>query len=591
MFSPAPIQLSDYRLLGLVGQGQFAQVYSAVHRRTGKIVAIKKIRHTATQADQEALILAQISPPNPTHLNLVSAQAIFHTSTGYQFILDYCESGTLRSHLNATLTAPLPLSETKSLVTDILHGLSHLHHQGITHNDLKPENILLTLTPSSSYFPISPSSPLCTSPPLTAKITDFGHARLIPSHPHPLSEIGSPTYAAPERFSGHSSTASDLYAVGIILYEMLLGDRPFSGDPDTLRQAHQTQPVPLPEELTPTARHLLTTALHKQPHQRFTNAETMLTALQRLDAVIHRISPIQLKAVPTIALEQTLVPLPPADIAEPIEQLISIPQGCCLATEKSLHILTDPHQILSLAHFKRSSWISVAPSGQWFITLPRQYSSAEDSLYRLVNILAIDNRHLLRIQTSTRSPKTYLECFTRKGRFIGMISLNLVITQITLTATPYQLLALSHFPSTKINTKICDSRVADTAVLIQIKPFQIQHLRLPIAPTQVSALPWGYAIADEKQILLLDREASPIACLQGLPLAKGFPEKLTERLTENPAEELKAATPSRQRWQVAALSTARQHPATLVLAPTIAANRQSELLMLDLKTLDLDLIF
>ncbi len=584
MFSPAPIQLSDYRLLGLVGQGQFAQVYSAIHRRTGKIVAIKKIRHAATQADQEALILARISPPKPTHRNLVSAQAIFHRSTGYQFVLDYCESGTLRSHLNATLAAPLPLSETKSLVADILHGLSHLHQQGIIHNDLKPENILLTLTPSSSYPPISLSS-LCTSPPLTAKIADFGHAQLIPSRPLPLSEIGSPTYAAPERFSGQSSTASDLYAVGIILYEMLLGDRPFSGDPDTLRQAHQIQPIPLPERLTPAARHLLTTALHKQPHQRFANADTMLIDLQQLDAVVHRSSPITLKAAPTIALEQTLVPLPIANITEPIEQLISIPQGCCLATEKSLHILTEPHQILPLAHLKQSSWISIAPNGHWFITLPKQSSRAEDSLYRRVNILAIDNRYLIRIQTSTQSPKTYLECFTRKGRFIGMISLNLVITQITLTATPYQLLALSRFPNTTNSTnsaKICDNQVADTAVLIQIKPFQIQYLRLPIVPTQVSALPWGYAIADDEQILLLDREASPIACLQGLPPAAG----LTERLKKPRGE-----VTSRQRWQVAALSTARQHQDTLVLASTTAANWQTELFRLDLKTLDLDLIF
>ncbi len=530
MSSLVSIQLSDYRLLGLVGQGQFAQVYSAIHRRTGKLVAIKKIRHAAAQADQEALILAQISRPNPTHINLVSAQAIFHSPTGYQFVLDYCESGTLRSHLNAAilsrLPTPLPLLETKSLIADILHGLSHLHHQSITHNDLKPENILLTLTASPAH------------PPLTAKIADFGHARRFRAFPLSLAEIGSPTYAAPERFSGHSSPASDLYAVGIMLYEMLLGDRPFSGDPDTLRQAHQTQPIPLPHPLTPAARHLLTTALHKQPHQRFASAEAMLSALHDLKAVYRTISPIRFEtAVPTICVAQTLVPLPLTQSTEPVRQLVSRSQ--------------------------------TSFSQEYLSTLPDKHSIPKDRPHPLLDILAIDSRHRLHIRTSLRSPKTYFECFTRKGRFIGMLSLNLLLTQISLTAQPYQLIALSQITDVATNTHSAGNRPSSTVVLIQLKPFQIKYLQLPIQPTQASALPWGYAIANHQQILLLDREATPIAQLQGLP----------------------SAITSSQSWKVATLSPDPQHKTTLVLAQTNANQKVSKRFTLDLKRLDLDFIF
>ena len=253
---------ADYRLLGLVGQGQFARVDCAIHRQTGQMVAIKQVRHRSAQQAQAPSILCQRDHPN-----VVGCKTAISTPASYQLILEYCEGGTLRSHLNTA--APIPLSETKALIGDILQGLSYIHQQGIIHGDLKPENILLTYSPAR----------------LTAKIGDFGSACFAELPNRSRQDIGSPTYAAPERFEGYSSYAADLYSVGVMLYEMLLGDRPFSGNPDTLRQAHQTQPIPLPAQLTHPAQKLLTTALHKQPNRRFANAAAMLTAVQQLPSV------------------------------------------------------------------------------------------------------------------------------------------------------------------------------------------------------------------------------------------------------------------------------------------------------------------
>lgn len=514
---------AEYRLLGLVGQGQFSQVYCAIHRRTGRVVAIKHTRHHSAQRVQEPFVLYELDHPN-----VMGCMAVVPSPTSYQFVLEYCEGGTLRSHLNTA--APIPLSETKALIGDILKGLSHVHQQRIIHGDLKPENILLTYAPRR----------------LTAKIGDFSSACFVELPNRSRQEIGSPTYAAPERFEGQSSYAADLYSVGVMLYEMLLGDRPFSGSPTALQQAHKSQPVPLPNTLTRPARQLLATALHKQPDQRFASAEAMLSALQKLSAV--RQSPIQAQtasAMPTVSVQQSLRILSPKSsdgkgceqIVDPIEQLLTIPQGCCLITARSLHLLTAQHQLLRLEAFEQAQWIAVSPDGRWCLTLPKQSKAYEKGLYRrlfkanssirndtdrpiyfqkpsldepstnIVQLLAIDTRHILRIRSASQPAKTYLECFTRRGQFVAQLSLNLSVIQATLTAVPYQLVAIASPAATD------DA----TVVLITLKPFTVRQIRLSIVPQEVSALPWGYVVTGQQQKLLLDRLAEPVSLLADLP--------------------------------------------------------------------------
>ncbi|MFQ3614140.1 MAG: serine/threonine-protein kinase, partial [Cyanobacteriota bacterium] len=145
----------------------------------------------------------------------------------------------------------------------ILAGLTHAHQQGVIHCDIKPENILLKPTPQGWQL----------------KLTDFGIAR----HPEPIAgEItatGSPAYMAPERFYGHFSPASDLYAVGIILVELLTGQRPFSGSPSQLMYAHLNQPFVCPSEIPPPLQTLLELSLRKLPPRRFRTAAQMRSAL------------------------------------------------------------------------------------------------------------------------------------------------------------------------------------------------------------------------------------------------------------------------------------------------------------------------
>ncbi len=572
---------SDYRLIDLVGQGQFAQVYCAVHRKTGQLVALKKTRHAPESSSQEPFILAELNHPN-----LVCAQAISQTNTGYQFILEYCEGGTLRSHLNTA--APLPLQAVKALIGDILKGLSCIHGQSIIHGDLKPENILLSYRPA-----VHISGVKALAPRLIAKIGDFGSARFIEFPSRSRREIGSPTYAAPERFDGQSSHASDLYSVGVMLYELLWGDRPFSGNPDSLRQAHQTQPVPLPDSLSDAARVLLATALHKRPDQRFKNALDMLSALQQLEQ-LHQVTastaPLWTNVTRASVADHALSAVSTAGIRAPIERLIALPQGCGILTAQSFHLLTPQRQLLPIAQFENDTWIAITPNGQWLMALSKQFpwqhrNRNQGQYYRLsaasqlsgpltgqksvltgslltslqaeiVQILAIDARHLLRIRTSAQAFKTYIEVFTRRGQFVGQLSFNLPIAQISLTAIPYQLIA---------RTATANSGL----ILISLKPFQIQQLADYSDVQRVSVLSWGYLVSSQQQLLVLDNFGHLVSRLEGLPTADAI-ASLGDR-------------------QLLLAASTKNSPSARVSAD--GPSSPSSLWVVDLENLDLGIIF
>jgi hypothetical protein len=255
------LQRSKYRLLGLVGQGQFGRVYCASHRTKGYIVALKeldKLRFPTHKFLREMRFLVSLQHPN-----IVTLYALEHTRTGRYLVMDYCEGGTLRSLMEDEVRLQ-PLQALK-LVADTLAGLDHAHSRGIIHCDIKPENILLTLTPQG----------------WTARISDFGIARLKQDLANAdMGNTGSPAYMAPERFYGEYSHASDLYAVGIFLFELLVGYRPFSGVPVELMSAHMNQAVAIPDTVPAALKPLILRALQKIPARRFRSAADMLAAVQ-----------------------------------------------------------------------------------------------------------------------------------------------------------------------------------------------------------------------------------------------------------------------------------------------------------------------
>ena len=252
---------SKYRLLGLVGQGQFGRVFCAVHRQTGKLVALKNLerqRFPTHKFLRELRILLSLRHPN-----IVTCQALEHTSTGRYLVMDYCEGGTLRSLIAEETRLSLP--QSLKVVADILAGLDHAHSRGIVHCDIKPENILLNVEPEGWI----------------ARVSDFGIARLNQEVANQdFGNTGSPAYMAPERFYGQYSLTSDLYAVGILLFELLTGYRPFAGTPADLMTAHLNRPVKIPDTIPEIWHPIIITALQKLSARRFRSAGEMLSALR-----------------------------------------------------------------------------------------------------------------------------------------------------------------------------------------------------------------------------------------------------------------------------------------------------------------------
>jgi serine/threonine protein kinase len=262
VLSPSGTELkrSQYRLLGLVGQGQFGRVYCAAHRKTGRLVALKNLeqqRFSTHKFLRELRFLLTLQ-----HRNIVTCMALEHTLTGRYLVMDYCAGGTLRNLMAEDVQ--LRKSQRFKLVVDILAGLAHAHSKGIVHCDIKPENILLDLQPEG----------------WVARISDFGVARLSQElSSHFSGNTGSPAYMAPERFYGQYSVASDIYAVGVLLFELLVGYRPFAGTPGELMSAHLNAPVVVPSEIPDDCKTVIKTALEKLSARRYASAQDMRAAL------------------------------------------------------------------------------------------------------------------------------------------------------------------------------------------------------------------------------------------------------------------------------------------------------------------------
>ncbi|MDJ1168343.1 serine/threonine-protein kinase [Roseofilum sp. BLCC_M154] len=288
---------TKYLILGLIGQGQFGRVFCGCHRKTGKLVALKdldKYRFPTHQFLRELRFLLQLSHPN-----IVTCRALEHSRQGRYLVMDYCEGGTLRNWMDRQERFPLGLAI--QLIQDVLKGMEHANSRGIIHRDLKPENILLTLK-SAGWM---------------ARISDFGIARLVQESQEASDSTGSPAYMAPERFYGQYSLQSDIYAVGVILYELVVGDRPFSGQPQQLMTYHLNQRVSLPETVHPALQKIILKSLEKLPARRYKSAREMLADLERLSGLIDLSSSASLMSVISYPPSRPLIDRPIATHALP----------------------------------------------------------------------------------------------------------------------------------------------------------------------------------------------------------------------------------------------------------------------------------
>jgi serine/threonine-protein kinase len=292
-----------YELLEPLGQGGMAQVYRARDHMLERFVAVKVLR-PETSADetfqlnfrQEAKAAANLSHPN-----IVTVHD-FGFDQGYLYlILEYVPGTNLKTMIENL--GKFSMEDAIPLIVQACAGLGYAHRAGLVHCDVKPHNMLV-------------------APDRRLKVTDFGIARAIASiHPDEQSDVvwGSPLYFSPEQASGSApSPASDVYSLGVVLYEMLAGRPPFvAKTAEKLAELHREAPPTPPSQYNPKIssqlEKIILKVLSKEPSQRYRTADQLGRVLMTFGA--SQQSPaITLPEPPS---QPAIVPLPPAVIPRP----------------------------------------------------------------------------------------------------------------------------------------------------------------------------------------------------------------------------------------------------------------------------------
>jgi serine/threonine protein kinase len=247
-------KLGRYRLQRLLGHGGMSEVYLAYDERMHRDVAIKVL--SSSQVDYIERFQREAGAIGNLHHDHILPAFDYGTQEPWHYlVMPYIEHESLSERLER---GPLTLEEAGEILSQIADGLQFAHEHGIVHRDIKPSNILLR----DDHY---------------AYLADFGLAKAMDGADRVTRTgvlLGTPEYMAPELADGSASKSSDLYALGITLYEMVTGRLPFTGDTSLavyLRQLHEP-PIP-PSRLNPAIPHkveqVILRALDKDPRRRF----------------------------------------------------------------------------------------------------------------------------------------------------------------------------------------------------------------------------------------------------------------------------------------------------------------------------------
>src|SRR6266852_5408123 len=263
-------QLGNYRLISLLGQGGYAEVYLGQHVRFKQQAAIKVLHtHLSSQEVEhflhEAETIAALAHP------AIVRVFDFDVQDGVPFlVMDYAPNGSLRRRYPKGGVVPLP--QILSSVKQVADALQYAHEQKFIHRDVKPENMLLGRREE-------------------VLLSDFGLAALAHSSASLSTQeaIGTLSYMAPEQIEGHPRAASDQYALGVVVYEWLCGARPFEGSMTKVMVQHLTMPPPplhekvatIPLEIEQVVLH----ALAKDPKARFASLAAFAEAFERASQI------------------------------------------------------------------------------------------------------------------------------------------------------------------------------------------------------------------------------------------------------------------------------------------------------------------
>jgi len=278
-------RIAKYDLLSELGRGGMATVYRARDTRLGREVAVKVIHphlrgspEVALRFATEARAVAKLRHPN-----IVEVYDVSDTADGELYLVcELLQGTTLRTLLEGHGTIPADVAA--ALGMELLAALAHAHAGGVIHRDIKPENVLVELGPARTG---DASAPDFAGSRAVVKLTDFGIAKLLDAQGITSTGqvLGSPAHMAPEQIEGADVDGrADVFAVGVLLYESMVGHLPFDGDnpAQVLRRVLDTTYREAQKE-TPSVGSrwsaMLDRALARRPEDRYSDASAMREAL------------------------------------------------------------------------------------------------------------------------------------------------------------------------------------------------------------------------------------------------------------------------------------------------------------------------
>ncbi|MFC4766064.1 Stk1 family PASTA domain-containing Ser/Thr kinase [Effusibacillus consociatus] len=291
-----------YEILERIGGGGMAIVYRALDTVLNRYVSVKVLRAQFVTDEEfvrrfrrEAQSAASLSHPNVVNIYDVGVE-----DETYFIVMEYINGKTLKEIIQER--SPLPIAEAVDIAKQICSALHHAHEHQIVHRDIKPHNIMVGKDDH-------------------VKVTDFGIARAVTSNTitHNGSVIGSVHYFSPEQARGAiTDVKSDIYSLGVVLYEMLTGELPFSGEtPISVALKHLQEHFVEPRQLNPkipqSVENIILKALAKNPEVRYQTAKEMF---RDLDKALQNPNVEKFTAPDVTALTQPTLQIPAAALRE-----------------------------------------------------------------------------------------------------------------------------------------------------------------------------------------------------------------------------------------------------------------------------------